>query len=78
MAKKTDLDKALEALATVGTRRPYSARVEAVAPYGRIEAACNVATGEVITALGVELGSKSEAIRYLLARGAAALAADRA
>lgn len=69
MAKKNDLDVALANLATVGTRRPYGARVES---------ACNAATGAVIDALGAELGSKSEAIRELLARGARSLAADRA
>jgi hypothetical protein len=48
-------------------------------PYGyRIESACNAAMSDVITFYGLELGSESEAIRDLVARGAAALAAERA
>lgn len=64
------LDEALAALAYRGPRpRPYSARVESAA---------NEETGEVIRLYGEELGSASEAVRDLLARGAADLARERA
>lgn len=63
------LDEALAALESRGPRpRPYSARVESAA---------NAETGEVIRLYGEELGSASEAVRDLLARGAASLAAER-
>lgn len=65
----TDLTEALATLAATGTRRPYDARVES---------ACNAATRAVIDAYGLELGSRSEAIRELLSLGAAVLAATRA
>ena len=62
----TDLTEALATLAAIGTRRPYGARVES---------SCNAATRAVIDAYGLELGSRSEAIRELLALGARMLAA---
>lgn len=65
----TDLTEALATLEKMGTRRPYD---------GRIEAACNRATADVIEAYGLEVGSRSEAVRELLALGAAVLAATRA
>lgn len=69
MDKNPMLDAALAALEKAGTRRPYD---------GRIEAACNQATADVIEAYGAEVGGKSEAVRELLALGAAVLAATRA
>jgi hypothetical protein len=64
------LDEALAALAgTVASARPFDYRVESAA---------NGATGAVIDAYGDVLGSRSEAIRDLLKRGAASLAAERA
>lgn len=67
---KSTLDEALTALAgTVASARPFNYR---------IESAGNAATGAVIDAYGEELGSRSEAIRDLLKRGAASLAAERA
>lgn len=65
------LDDALRAL--VGSGRP-TAR-----PYGyRIESACNAAMSDVITLYGAELGSESEAIRDLVARGSVDLRRERA
>jgi hypothetical protein len=65
------LEEALHAL--VASPRP-TAR-----PYGyRIEATGNALIADVIATYGMELGSDSEAIRDLLARGAKALAAERA
>lgn len=45
---------------------------------GRIEAACDAPTEAVIELYGVELDSKSKAIRDLVRRGAADLARERA
>lgn len=67
---KVDLDMALASLAgTMPSARPFDYRVEAAA---------NGATGLVVDLYGAELGSRSEAIRDLLKRGAASLQAERA
>lgn len=64
------LDEALEAMTV---RNPQ------LRPFGhRVEGACNAATRDVISTYGLELGSESAAIRDLLARGAASVAAERA
>lgn len=67
---KIDLAGAAQALASRGGHaRPYDYRVESAA---------NAETGWAIHLYGLELGSRSEAIRDLLARGIAAVAAERA
>lgn len=66
--KKNPLDEAIRGLTTQPTARPYGFRVEA---------ACNGFTDDVLRLYGEELGSRSEAIRILIAKGAAALAAER-
>jgi len=63
------LDEALARLPGRAQVRPYKHRVES---------ACNEATADVIRLYGVELGSASQAVRDLIARGAASLAAERA
>lgn len=66
----TPLEEALAAVErTLPSARPFSYR---------IESAGNEAIGAVIDLYGIELGSRSEAIRDLLARGARSLAAERA
>lgn len=66
---ETALDAALAKLATtVSSARPFNYRVESAA---------NEATGDVVDLYGIELGSRSEAIRDLLKRGGAHLAAER-
>lgn len=70
--KSGGLRGAAEALAERGAQaRPYECRVEA---------ACNAETAEIITlhADASFRGSKSDAIRDLIARGAASLAIERA
>lgn len=64
-----ELDEALARLRDRAHVRPYRHRVES---------ACNKETAEVIRLYGLELGSSSQAIRDLLARGAATLRPDRA
>jgi hypothetical protein len=67
---RVDLDMALASMAgTMASARPFDYRVEAAA---------NGATGLVVDLYGAELGSRSEAIRDLLKRGAASLLAERA
>ena len=63
------LDEALSMLASKPPRRPYEARIESAAP---------AIIGAVVALYGLELHSTSEAVRDLLARGAASLAAERA
>lgn len=76
LATMTDqqVDKALSAALAGLLDRGASAR-----PFNRrVEAACNEETGEVIELYGRLMGSTSEAIRALVARGAVSLAAERA
>lgn len=63
-----NLVDALERLAERPTARPFGRR---------IEAACNEPMGDVIELYGAEIGSVSEAIRVLVAKGAAVLLAER-
>lgn len=64
-----DLDQALDWLAGQTVQGKLS---------GRIESACDAATAAVVELYGAELDSKSKAVRDLLRRGAASLAAERA
>jgi hypothetical protein len=71
----TTADEALAAEETVPTLDEALAAAETALPGARpfkyrIECAANSTTGAVIEAYGAVLGSKSEAIRHLLMRGA--------
>lgn len=75
MAPKTRTDPLTEALENLAARGPVARPYER-----RIEAACNEETAIVIERHAREhfRGSRSDATRDLIARGAASLAAERA